>query len=112
MNAIAWDGGIKMQWASEGEVVASKEYEVASSQNWDEGRGTSINTNRFDISVNIPRCRFTCKDTYRNVYMGSWAGANTDLLRADEEFRRNVTESQSYRAPLNIGNHGNIQRLL
>ena len=108
VNAIAWDGGIKMQWAREGEVVASKEYEVASSQNWDEGHGTSVNTNRFDISVNIPSCRFTCKDTYRNVYMGSWAGANRDLLWADEEFRRNATKSQSYRAPLNIGNHGKV----
>lgn len=109
VNAIAWDGGIKMQWASEGEVVASKKYDVASSQNWDEGRGTSVNTNRFNIEVSIPG-RLTCTDSYRNVNMGSWGGssANTDLLWGDDEFRRNTTESQSYKATLNIGNHGKV----
>lgn len=101
INAIAWDGGSKMQWSEEGTVVAEKKYDAASSVNWDEGHGTSVHTERYDIDFMVGSSRLTCTDSYKNMYLGSWGGSAS-------YYEEDQITAKSYTSTLNVGSHGKV----
>lgn len=73
LNAIASDGSGGMYWSRGGAIVNSKDDEAARHCNWDEGHGTSVHTNRYDITLPYLG-RINAIDTYTGRNMGSWAG--------------------------------------
>ncbi len=73
LNAIASDGSGGMYWSRGGAIVNSKDDEAARNCNWDEGHGTSVHTNRYEITFPYLG-RINAIDTYTDRNMGSWAG--------------------------------------
>lgn len=50
-NAIASDDVDMMRWREAGPLLATLKYDKAYELNWDEGRGTSVNTCRYTIEI-------------------------------------------------------------
>lgn len=105
-NAIAYDDGPKMCWAREGKVLAKKKYDIANNQNWDEGHGTSIYTNRYDIQI-ASSSRITVNDSYNSTYIGSWDGG-VPRSCYDTEYRDDIRTPSAYAAYLKVGKYGKI----
>lgn len=59
-----------MCWMRDGQLLETKTCFDASNCNWDEGHGTSVHTDKYDLDVT--NGRLTATDTYRSLYMGSW----------------------------------------
>lgn len=74
VNTIASDQFTQMTWGRGNQELANKDYSIAESQNWDEGRRvdghTSVYTSRYNMQVEAGR--LTVTDTYTGTYMGSW----------------------------------------
>lgn len=74
INTVASDQVSQMTWSRDGKEKANKDYNIAKSQNWDEGhvinRHASTSTSRYDLQVS--NGRLTASDTYTGAYMGSW----------------------------------------
>lgn len=74
INTVASDQVSQMTWSRDGKEKANKDYNIAKSQNWDEGhvvnRHASTSTSRYDLQVS--NGRLTASDTYTGTYMGSW----------------------------------------
>ncbi len=103
-NAIAYDYGSKMYWAREGAVLASKKYDVAESQNWDEGHGTSVHTNRYDMK--LYNDHFLVTDSYTDTNLGFWS--YTPRWIYDTEYRDNTRTPQAFSAYLEVGKNGKV----
>ena len=72
-NAIASDGDGGMYWTRGGSIVDFKSYELAHECNWDDGHGTSVFTNRYEIT--LPKLGvIKATDSYSLKLMGSWGG--------------------------------------
>lgn len=107
-NAIAYDYGSKMYWAREGAILASKSYDVAANQQyvWDDGHGTSVNTNRYDIQMQSSG-RISVTDTYTGTYLGSWDGG-VSRSTYDAEYCDNTRTPQTFSAYLKVGKYGKV----
>lgn len=74
VNTIASDQITQMTWSRGNVEKANKDYNVAKSQNWDEGRlvnrHASTTTSRYLLEVKDGRLSAT--DTYTSTFLGSW----------------------------------------
>ena len=63
-----------MVWSRYSKEKANKDYQIAASQNWDEGRlvdgHPSTQTSRYELTV--VDGRLTARDTYNGNNLGSW----------------------------------------
>lgn len=74
VNSIASDQFTMMTWNRGNVEKGNKDYSIAESQNWDEGRmidgHCSVYTSRYSLQVEDGR--LTATDTYTGSYLGSW----------------------------------------
>lgn len=105
-NAIAYDYGTKMYWAREGAVLVSKKYDVAASQNWDEGHNASVFTERYDLSL-ASDGMLKATDSYTGSYMGFWDGG-VPRSYYDVEYRDDIRTPNAYTAYMKVGKYGKI----
>lgn len=74
VNTIASDQFTQMTWNRGNVEKANKDYSIAESQRWDEGRmidgHSSVYTSRYSLQVEDGR--LTATDTYTGSYLGSW----------------------------------------
>ena len=75
INTTAADMPNQMTWSRLSKEKANKDYQMALSQNWDEGRlvdgHPSTTTSRYQLTLSSDG-RLAATDTYTGVYMGSW----------------------------------------
>jgi hypothetical protein len=74
INTTASDKPNQMVWSRYSKEKANKDYQIAASQNWDEGRlvdgHPSTQTSRYELTV--VDGRLTARDTYNGNNLGSW----------------------------------------
>lgn len=63
-----------MYWTRNGAIVDFISDNDARKLNWDEGHGTSVHTNRYDLTILPDDGRIKATDTYISENMGSWDG--------------------------------------
>ena len=71
INSTATDETGMMVWSREGTVLTTKSKADAANCNWDDGHGTSVHTNRYNLTIFDGYLRAV--DTYTNKVMGIWS---------------------------------------